>query len=451
MAELLTKPLADITFADVSDFCADQIKEHIRLDYKREIPRTDKLAKLIASFANTQGGHILFGVEEVSDGVPEAKPQGQVLGNDPRQTIRNIISTEIWPPPVVEISDALQNPSDLSRAFVVVRVAQSDQIPHTVDGRTGIYVRVNDNSVPMPANIDQIAFMLNRQERSIAFQKSQRDSAFERLVLALNAAQERGLLLVSVGPRVASALLLGTGALRGSISSIFKSADTQDTNSPFNSDSPSGARDAIGWYWLPGGVGVSVDCFGNVSMAEKVREELPKGGIDRRHLLLHKDHLPVGDAPVEIAWAGTVAARVLVCLAAARNYFRQAGFAGPIEVAIQVRSSRRLWLATPGNLGGNLLLGGSLGDNSISLSVQLDSSALGNDIAISALPVLEKLAWAWGYVEPQGAQRLAHRGESQMQTATGQCPTCGEFHYPRHRGQCVYCYVGARDGKKRPG
>ncbi len=50
-----------IIYSDLDAFCAQQIPEGIRLDYKLEVP--NDLAKVVAAFANTLGGLIILGVD----------------------------------------------------------------------------------------------------------------------------------------------------------------------------------------------------------------------------------------------------------------------------------------------------------------------------------------------------------------------------------------------------
>lgn len=61
------KPLKEVSYQDVLDFCATKTKENEVLDYKEDFPT--KLQKTIAAFANTYGGIIIIGVGE-KDGFP---------------------------------------------------------------------------------------------------------------------------------------------------------------------------------------------------------------------------------------------------------------------------------------------------------------------------------------------------------------------------------------------
>jgi len=72
---LYTKPINDITFQDVLDFCEQKTPENFRLDYKKVLPSNEKLAKLIAAFANTYGGVIVVGIN-APKGIPNNPFEG---------------------------------------------------------------------------------------------------------------------------------------------------------------------------------------------------------------------------------------------------------------------------------------------------------------------------------------------------------------------------------------
>lgn len=66
---LLGKTLDDLDESDISRFVSDEVAEGKTLDYKRELPsdQTEEKKEFLAdvcSFANTAGGHLIFGVIE---------------------------------------------------------------------------------------------------------------------------------------------------------------------------------------------------------------------------------------------------------------------------------------------------------------------------------------------------------------------------------------------------
>src|SRR5580765_7658261 len=66
---LESKPLSAVSAQDLQELIANQVMEKRTLEYKRDIPgptHTDRREFLrdVSSFANTSGGHIVFGMRE---------------------------------------------------------------------------------------------------------------------------------------------------------------------------------------------------------------------------------------------------------------------------------------------------------------------------------------------------------------------------------------------------
>ena len=59
---IFTSSLSEINIDFIRRFNDQEIPEGLRLDYKKEFIDGKKLAKIICSFANTNGGIILIGV-----------------------------------------------------------------------------------------------------------------------------------------------------------------------------------------------------------------------------------------------------------------------------------------------------------------------------------------------------------------------------------------------------
>lgn len=72
------KPLASISEADLQYLLGNKVREGKDIEYKRSFPgnaESDKKEFLadVSSFANTNGGHLIYGIEETG-GVPTAIP-----------------------------------------------------------------------------------------------------------------------------------------------------------------------------------------------------------------------------------------------------------------------------------------------------------------------------------------------------------------------------------------
>lgn len=137
-----SKPLKQVTFEDVENFCKEKIKENEVLDYKEAFP--SKLEKIIAAFANTFGGLIIVGVPE-EDGKPVDNPPGINYTNGLEERVSNIIISNIQPPVFPEIQVC---PSKNGKTFVLIQVSQSANTPHAIDNNTLVYLRTGAVTQP---------------------------------------------------------------------------------------------------------------------------------------------------------------------------------------------------------------------------------------------------------------------------------------------------------------
>lgn len=146
------KTLAALDVADLSVLY--DVQEGWYIEYKREHIQPKALAKAVAAFANTHGGWLFLGVDEVSEGkhTAEAFPGIDTRGVDlTLQWLRQAMNAHVSPLPHFE-SKVLQGPCDsirlaADRFVIVVQVPESNNTPHvSSDGR--IYIRVADSSEP---------------------------------------------------------------------------------------------------------------------------------------------------------------------------------------------------------------------------------------------------------------------------------------------------------------
>ena len=110
------------------------------LDFKQRITHADRIARTLASFANTRGGIVLVGVQD----------NGQVSGIDPEEEKHTLeLAANFYcQPPVQLFYKELEN--DEGKTVLKVTIPESSQKPHLVkvkedDWRS--YVRVKDETV----------------------------------------------------------------------------------------------------------------------------------------------------------------------------------------------------------------------------------------------------------------------------------------------------------------
>jgi predicted HTH transcriptional regulator len=123
------KELQQLIFAGESD----------TLDFKKRITHADRIARTIASFANTRGGFILVGVMD----------NGQISGIDPEEEkhILNLAAEHFCDPPVRIFFKELE---DEDKTVLKVIILESSEKPHLVKVKENDwrgYIRVKDETV----------------------------------------------------------------------------------------------------------------------------------------------------------------------------------------------------------------------------------------------------------------------------------------------------------------
>ncbi len=122
----------------------NKIKESITLDYKRELTDNNEIAKDISAFANTSGGRIIYGIDEIHY-IPSSI--NWIDNKGIKERIESVILTNIQP----EIKGfdiySFENPKNPSEAIFIVDIPESPDAPHMANNR--YYIRRNFKSEPM--------------------------------------------------------------------------------------------------------------------------------------------------------------------------------------------------------------------------------------------------------------------------------------------------------------
>ncbi|MBC8264683.1 MAG: putative DNA binding domain-containing protein [Anaerolineales bacterium] len=112
-------------------------REGETLDFKREMPSSSDLAKLVSAFYNSRGGTIVFGVEDQTRRlVGVTSPQGIEEG------IINILRARC----ALDVMPSIEFVSYRGMEFVVVTCPQGARKPYLVSGETRPYVRVGSST-----------------------------------------------------------------------------------------------------------------------------------------------------------------------------------------------------------------------------------------------------------------------------------------------------------------
>jgi hypothetical protein len=164
---IFTKPVSQLSTADLQDLLNDGAVENIRLEFKAEVPSKDETLKKVSSFGNTFGGYIVVGARARStDGRIEALP-GVDAQPGYKQTIVQWCFGGASPPLTAEVSDPLPSPLGEGRVCYVIYVPESDVAPHFLNARKGVYVRTDEFSSRFEArlaNENELRHLLERRK-----------------------------------------------------------------------------------------------------------------------------------------------------------------------------------------------------------------------------------------------------------------------------------------------
>jgi hypothetical protein len=140
------KPLEQLDEGDLLSLRTEGVEEGVLLDYKADWIENKKLAKAVASFANTHGGHLVIGVAaDKEKNVPVGFP-GLDMVDGIKEKVGAVCRSRISPAPVFRMK--LIPLSDRpGRTVLVIEVPESPQPPHYVNGV--IYVRNGESSRPL--------------------------------------------------------------------------------------------------------------------------------------------------------------------------------------------------------------------------------------------------------------------------------------------------------------
>lgn len=137
------------SFSDIEQMIRNQVQENIHLDYKdsRAVRKDarDDFAKDVSAFANSDGGFLIYGVQE-KDHLPFEIDEGVDDNEISREWIESAVITGISPR--VEGVRILPIPRSPQRSLYVIEAPKSFRGPHQASDKR-YYKRHNFKSVPM--------------------------------------------------------------------------------------------------------------------------------------------------------------------------------------------------------------------------------------------------------------------------------------------------------------
>lgn len=156
---LQSKPLAQLTEADLHTLLDDQVPEGKLLDYKRELPGqadADKKEFLfdVSSFANASGGYLVYGFEE-SGGIPKQLVGVGVTNADAEMRRLQSLVLDAVDPRIPGLDFGFV-PLANGRGVIVVSIPKSWALPHmvTLKGTNKFYSR--NAAGKHPVDVDEL-------------------------------------------------------------------------------------------------------------------------------------------------------------------------------------------------------------------------------------------------------------------------------------------------------
>lgn len=143
--------IEEYKFSDLKDLITNEVEENLHLDYKsagalsKEDKKKTEITKDVSAFANSDGGIIVYGIQEV-----ENKPKsfsfvdGNKITKEWLENIINIIQPRINGVDIFPI----RHEGKLEETIYLVKIPKSDDAPHMAKDKK-YYKRFNFSSEPM--------------------------------------------------------------------------------------------------------------------------------------------------------------------------------------------------------------------------------------------------------------------------------------------------------------
>lgn len=154
-----------ITQEDLDQIIRLGIEESIHLEYKRELNKNKDIAKSLSSFANSDGGNIIYGIIEEEHKPVKINPMEP---KDIREKIDQIAHNGIDPPLNIKIWPVDIKTETNQEQIYVVYVPKKYPYLHFTKTSHRFYKRTNFASVPMEKyEIDQAFKLISEKKASI--------------------------------------------------------------------------------------------------------------------------------------------------------------------------------------------------------------------------------------------------------------------------------------------
>ncbi len=169
-----------ITQKNLDEIIGMGLEESIHLEYKRELNSNNKIAKTLSSFANSDGGNIIYGIIEEDHKPVDINP---IKPKDIREKIDHIAHTNIDPPLNIKIWPVDVKIETNQGQVYVIYVPKKYLYLYFEKSSHRFYKRTNFSSVPMERyEIDQAFKLISEKKTSINLMLDKVETEFARLI-----------------------------------------------------------------------------------------------------------------------------------------------------------------------------------------------------------------------------------------------------------------------------
>lgn len=330
MKSIFASPIDEIDLPLIEGFLNSKIAENVVIDYKQDFSNKSggfQTAKAACAMANSDGGVVLFGVEEdkQADGRGVPKDWDGVPADGLSDRILQACLDRITPPLVPEVKP-IGLPS--GKELVLMRVREGPEVPYSVaDGAVPrVYVRAFDKSQPLnfdkEATPTEIEWLLNRRRKS----EQLRESLFAQTVQRCDPHEQANvsLLVIAIAPQHPRDPLLRLDELEARI--------VESGMLPMNADISTASESvcrrvteptAHQWWTM---AFCEMNAFGQVAFGCDMRALPPARGGP-------------GDWPHSLDAVLTLR-RIIRLTSAASELYKKLGFNGSVSVRILTRRCR---------------------------------------------------------------------------------------------------------------
>jgi hypothetical protein len=139
------KSIEDLDEFELQKLVAKEVTEGWYIEYKVDLPSATKVAKSIASFANTRGGYYIIGVKTDQNKASEITGINSNTKVNLEDQLSRMISSNISPCPFFKVKTVILG----SNSKVIVVMVEEGLTPPYITSQGIIYQRENNESIPV--------------------------------------------------------------------------------------------------------------------------------------------------------------------------------------------------------------------------------------------------------------------------------------------------------------